>query len=53
MSEENVEIIRRAFQAFNERDVETMLGTFREGLVIAVDNYYEANEALEAAGLRE
>lgn len=133
MSEGNVEIIRRAFQAFNERDVERMLAgwaddvemrlvggfadlmgaefrghegvrrwfkewvenvdvrveieeihdagdrvvviaravgagevsgapvalrggqiyTFRDGLVIAVDNYYEASEALEAAGLRE
>jgi ketosteroid isomerase-like protein len=132
MSQENVESIRRAFQAFNERDVDAMLAdwaddvemhlvggfadlmgtefkghegvrrwcdewvenvdvrveieeihdagdrvvlvaravgageasgapvalrggqiyTFREGLVISVDNYYEASEALEAAGLR-
>ena len=128
-----MEIIRRAFQAFNERDVETMLAgwaddvemrlvggfadlmgtefkghegirrwfnewvgnvgvrveieeihdagdqvvviaravgagetsgapvalrggqiyTFRDGLVVAVDNYYEASEALDAAGLSD
>jgi ketosteroid isomerase-like protein len=132
MSQDNVEIIRRAFRAFNERDVDAMLAnwaddvemrlvggfadlmgaefrghegvrrwfgewvgsvdvraeieeihdagdrvvvvaravgsgeasgapvtlrggqiyTFRDGIVIAVDNYYEAGEALEAAGLR-
>jgi ketosteroid isomerase-like protein len=27
--------------------------TFREGKITAVDNYWEANEALEAVGLRE
>ena len=133
MSQENVETIRRAFQAFNERDVDAMLAswaddvemhlvggfadlmgtefrghegvrrwfgewignvdvhaeveeiydaddrvvviaraigageasgapvtlrggqiyTFRDGLVVAVENYYDASEALQAAGLRE
>jgi hypothetical protein len=27
--------------------------TFRDGLISAVDNYYEASEALEAVGLSE
>jgi hypothetical protein len=44
MSQENVEILRRAFEAF---------ARLREGKVVTMRDYSTRAEALEAAGLSE
>jgi hypothetical protein len=69
MSQENVEVVRRAFRERVVVIVRTayvggasgasaswrrgQVYAFRDGRVSAVDNYFEAREALEAVGLRE
>ena len=53
MTQEHVEIVRRSFEAFNQRD-ELRGGqvySFRGGRVSAVENYYDAGEALKAVGV--
>ncbi len=42
MSQENVEVVRPSFEAFE-----------RDGQIVRMDNYLDREKALEAAGLRE
>jgi limonene-1,2-epoxide hydrolase len=68
MSQENVEIVRAAIDAFNRGDVDAALkdvspefefdqtravGLDRGGSIVRVCLYQERQEALEAAGLSE
>jgi ketosteroid isomerase-like protein len=62
MSEENVEIIRRVYDALNRNDWDAAfrdahpkghLLTIREGTILSLTGYPNPDEALEAAGLSE
>ena len=46
MSQENVEIVRRQFEAFNQAGIDN-------GKIARGRQYWNREEALEAAGLRE
>ena len=61
MSVENVEVVRRAFEAFDRGDRATFevnmrvasVYEIRDGMVASVRDYNSRNEALEAARLSE
>jgi hypothetical protein len=63
MSQKNVEIVRKATEAFNRRDrdawlrlmypeVEWWVGTFRGGRVLSHEWFATRDAAVEAAGMR-
>jgi ketosteroid isomerase-like protein len=49
MSEENVEIVRRGYEALNRRDFDAWLEFFHQRAWA----YFDKDEALQAAGLEE
>jgi ketosteroid isomerase-like protein len=57
MSQENVEIVRHAFAAFERDGLAGMLPHFDceicDGKIVRVRNYSDKTQALEAVGLRE
>jgi ketosteroid isomerase-like protein len=65
MSQENVEIVRLAYEAWNRDDIDALLTFFhddieyvflsaiREGRAVEIREYGTKEEALEAAGLSE
>jgi ketosteroid isomerase-like protein len=50
MSEENVDLVRRAFQAFNDRDFAALASTYSEGVVMRIIGGFEALTGPEFRG---